>query len=185
MSRVGNKPISLPDKVEITQSPESLTVKGPKGELSVPVAEGLKVDVSDGVVTVKADGSGGKEVKASHGLVRVLIGNAVQGVTEGFFRTLEIVGTGYKAELVGKDGLKMSLGYSHPIEFPLPEGVSAKVEGRGTKLTLEGIDKQVVGETAAKIRSLREPDAYKGKGVRLADEVVKLKPGKSGGAAKA
>ncbi|MCY3972838.1 MAG: 50S ribosomal protein L6 [Candidatus Dadabacteria bacterium] len=183
MSRIGNKPIPVPDKVEIARSGDTLKVKGPRGELEVAVAGGLNVEVADGFVTVKAEQSG-KGVKASHGLVRMLIANSIQGVTEGFARTLEIVGTGYKAELAGKDALKMSLGYSHPIEFPLPEGVKATVEARGTRLTLEGIDKQVIGETAANIRKLRAPDSYKGKGVRFSTERIRLKPGKSGGAAK-
>lgn len=178
MSRIGKIPVSLPDKVDISRSGDLLTVKGPKGELPVRIPEGVRVEVADGVVRVKTAGE--KRLKAFCGLVRMLIANSVQGVTEGFSRTLEIVGTGYKAELSGKDGLKMSLGYSHPVSFPLPAGVVAKVEARGTRLTLEGIDKQVVGETAAKIRKLREPDAYKGKGVRFSGEEVRLKPGKSG-----
>lgn len=184
MSRIGNKPVPFSDKVEISRSGDTLTVKGPRGELGVALVDGVKVDVADGSVSVKAE-QGGKGVKASHGLVRMLIANSIQGVTEGFVRTLEIVGTGYKAELAGKDALKMSLGYSHPVEFPLPEGVTAKVEARGTRLTLEGIDKQVIGETAANIRKLRAPDSYKGKGVRFSTERIRLKPGKSGGAAKA
>lgn len=183
MSRIGNKPIPVPDKVEISRSGDALKVKGPKGELRVAVADGLKVDVADGLVTVKAERAT-KGTRASHGLVRMLLANSIAGVTEGFARTLEIVGTGYKAELAGKEALKMSLGYSHPIEFPLPEGVTATVEARGTRLTLEGIDKQVIGETAANIRKLRPPDSYKGKGVRFSTERIRLKPGKSGGAAK-
>ncbi len=179
MSKIGKKPISLPEKIDISRSGDMLNIKGPKGDLPVRIPEGVRVEIGDGVVNVKTD-ENGKSVKASHGLVRMLIANSVRGVTEGFVRTLEIVGTGYKAELSGNDALKISLGYSHPINFKLPEGIAAKVEGRGTRLTLEGIDKQVVGETAAKIRKLREPDAYKGKGVRYSDERIKLKPGKSG-----
>lgn len=179
MSRIGKKSVPLPDKVDISRSGSLLTVRGPGGELTVTVPDGVLVEVGEGAVSVKADGDA-KGVKASHGLVRMLIANSVQGVTEGFSRTLDIVGTGYKAELSGDDTLKMSLGYSHPVNFSLPAGVGAKVERRGTRLTLEGIDKQVVGETAAKIRKLRKPDAYKGKGVRFADEDIRLKPGKSG-----
>ncbi len=179
MSRIGKIPVPLPDKVDISRSGDLLSIKGPKGELPVRIPKGVLVEVGDGAVVVKTEG-GEKGIKASHGLVRMLIANSVKGVSEGVTRTLEIVGTGYKAELSGKDGLKMSLGYSHPINFPLPEGVSAKVEGRGTRLTLEGIDKQIVGEVAAKIRKLRKPDAYKGKGVRFSGENIKLKPGKSG-----
>ncbi|QMU56515.1 MAG: 50S ribosomal protein L6 [Candidatus Mycalebacterium zealandia] len=178
MSRIGNKPVPLPEKVDISQSGGLLSVKGPKGELPVRVPEGLSVEIADGFVNVKTDET--KKMKSHHGLVRMLIANSVQGVSEGFTRTLEIVGTGYKAEMSGKDSLKMSLGYSHPITFSLPQGVTAKVEGRGTRLTLEGINKQVVGEAAANIRKLREPDAYKGKGVRFAGENIRLKPGKSG-----
>lgn len=178
MSRIGNKPVILPEKVDVSQSGGLVNVKGPKGELPVSVPQGVQVEVADGAVKVKTDGA--RSARSYHGLVRMLIANSVQGVTEGFTRTLEIVGTGYKAELSGKDALKMSLGYSHPVVFPLPEGVTAKVEARGTKLTLEGIDKQVVGEAAAKIRRLREPDSYKGKGVRLSTERIILKAGKSG-----
>lgn len=178
MSRMGNKSVSLPEKVDISQSGRLISIKGPKGELPVKVPEGVNIEITDGVVNVKTDGT--KRRKSHHGLIRMLIANSVQGVSEGFTKTLEIVGTGYKAEMAGGNALKMSLGYSHPITFPLPEGVTAKVEGRGTRLTLEGIDKQVVGEAAAKIRRLREPDAYKGKGVRFADENIRLKPGKSG-----
>ncbi len=180
MSRIGNKPVRLPEKVDVNLSGNLLSIKGPKGELPVTIPNGVRIEIGDGVVNVKIEDGGAKGVKASHGLVRMLIANSVQGVTDGFARMLEIKGTGYKAELSGKNGLKMSLGYSHHINFSIPEGVAAKVESRGTKLTLEGIDKQVVGEVAARIRRLRQPDSYKGKGVRFADEDIKLKPGKSG-----
>ncbi len=179
MSRIGKKPVAIPEKVDVSISGDVVSIKGPKGELPVAIPDGLSVEVGDGMINVKID-TESKGIKSHHGLVRMLIANSVQGVNEGFTKILEIIGTGYKAELSGKNALKMSLGYSHPITFSLPEGIAAKVEGRGTRLILEGADKQVVGEVAAKIRELREPDAYKGKGVKLSDEHIKLKPGKSG-----
>ncbi len=179
MSRIGRKPITVPQGTKVELSGNELTVSGPKGVLSVKVLEGLDVGLEEGVIWVKRK-SEDKRVKGFHGLVRMLIANSIEGVNNGFSKTLEIVGTGYKAELQGKDIIKFNLGYSHPIEFKLPEGITASVEDRGTKLTIQGIDKQLVGEVAAKIRSLRKPDAYKGKGIRYSGEMLKLKPGKSG-----
>lgn len=179
MSRVGRKPITLPKNIEIKTKNNVVSVKGPRGELSVDVPEGINANVSDVQIEVTRENDE-KRVRAFHGLVRSLIANSVVGVTEGFSKTLEIVGTGYKAELSGKDKLKMSLGYSNPIEFTIPQGVSVKVEDRGTLLILEGIDKQLVSETAAKVRKLRKPDSYKGKGVRYKGEEFRLKPGKTG-----
>lgn len=179
MSRVGRKPIKIPDNVNLEEKNRSLHIKGPKGELTVKIPQGIETKVVDGEIKIAREGDE-KRLKAFHGLVRSLIDNSITGVTEGFSKTLEIVGTGYKAELIGKDKLKMSLGYSNPIEFILPEGIAAKIEERGTVLILESIDKQLVGETAARVRKLRLPDAYKGKGVKYKGERLRLKPGKAG-----
>ena len=179
MSRIGRKQIKVPDGVNIETKNNVISVKGPKGLLNVNIPEGIKTTLEDGAIQVQRENNQ-KKTRAYHGLVRSLLLNSVTGVTEGFSRTLEIVGTGYKAELNGKDKLKLTLGFSHPVDFNLPEGVSAKVEDRGTLLILEGIDKQVVGETAANIRKIRKPDPYKGKGVRYKGEELRLKPGKAG-----
>lgn len=179
MSRIGRKPIKMPEGVNVETKKSEITVKGPKGQLNVDVPLGIKTTVEDGSIMVDRENNL-KRTKAFHGLVRSLLLNSVTGVTDGFTKTLEIVGTGYKAELNGKDKLKLTLGFSHVVDFSLPNGVTAKVEERGTLLTLEGIDKQVVGETAANIRKIRKPDAYKGKGVRYKGEELRLKPGKAG-----
>lgn len=180
MSRIGRKQINIPENVKIENKAGLLHVNGPRGELTVKIPEGIEVNLSDSVLGVIRK-SEEKKVRSFHGLTRSLIENAVLGVSEGFIKTLEIVGTGYKAELSGNDQLKMSLGYSNPIDFKLPSNVTAKVEDRGTVLILESIDKQLVGETAARVRKLRLPDAYKGKGVRYKGEQLRLKPGKAGG----
>ena len=179
MSRIGRKPIKLPEGVNIEAKNNEIMVKGPKGELNVEVPRGITAKVEDGLIQVDRDNNQ-KRTRAFHGMVRSLLLNSVTGVTEGFSKTLEIVGTGYKAELNGKDKLKLTLGFSHVVDFNLPKGVTAAVEDRGTLLTLQGIDKQVVGETAANIRKIRKPDPYKGKGVRYKGEELRLKPGKAG-----
>ena len=179
MSRIGRKPIKLPEGVNIEAKNNEIMVKGPKGELNVEVPTGITAKVEDGLIQVDRENNQ-KKTRAFHGMVRSLLLNSVTGVTEGFSKTLEIVGTGYKAELNGKDKLKLTLGFSHVVDFNLPKGVTAAVEDRGTLLTLQGIDKQVVGETAANIRKIRKPDPYKGKGVRYKGEELRLKPGKAG-----
>ena len=179
MSRIGRRAITLPEGVKVEAKNDEVMVKGPKGQLNVDVPNGITAKIEDGIIQVDRENNQ-KKTKAFHGLVRSLLLNSVTGVTEGFSKTLEIVGTGYKAELNGKDKLKLTLGFSHVVDFNLPEGITAKVEDRGTLLTLEGIDKQVVGETAANIRKIRKPDAYKGKGVRYKGEELRLKPGKAG-----
>jgi len=179
MSRIGRKSIKLPEKVNIETKNSVINVKGPKGELSIDVPSGIKTSIDDGNVMVTRS-SEDKQTRANHGLVRSLLQNSIIGVSDGFTKTLEIVGTGYKAEMAGSDTLKLTLGFSHPIDFKLPKGIEAKIEDRGTLLMIEGIDKQIVGETAAKIRKLRKPDAYKGKGVRYKGEELRLKPGKAG-----
>lgn len=181
MSRIGTKPVVIPDGVTATPGNGAIEIKGPKGDLEVALPEGIKVVLRDGAVVVSRQ-SEEKRIKSFHGLVRSLINNSVTGVSEGFTKVLRITGTGYKADLLGKTGLRLSLGYSHPVDFPLPRGVEAAVEERGTLLSLHGIDKQLVGETAARIRKIRPPDSYKGKGVRYEGEKLKLKPGKSGAA---
>ena len=183
MSRVGRKSIKLSDKVSIETKNRAVYIRGPKGELSVNLPDGIKTKIENGNVEVTRN-SDDKQIRAYHGLVRSLLQNSVTGVSEGFSKTLEIVGTGYKAEIAGNDGLKLTLGYSHAIDFKLPRGIEAKIEERGTTLTLQGIDKQLVGETAAKIRQLRKPDAYKGKGIRYKGEQLRLKPGKAAGVRK-
>ncbi len=144
MSRIGVKPIKIPDGVTINSVKGSLSVKGPKGDLNVEIPHGISAKVEENEVLVERDNNS-KRNRAFHGLTRALINNSVIGVSEGFTKVLEIIGTGYKAELVGKDKLILTLGYSHPIEFPLPKGIDATVEDRGTKLSLHSIDKQLVG----------------------------------------
>lgn len=185
MSRVGKKPIAIPAGVTVTISDGELEVKGPKGTLKTPVPKGVKFKQDEGIlVAERADDS----FTAFHGLARALANNAVLGVTEGFKRELDVVGVGYKADVQGKK-IVFALGYSHPIEYVLPDGVEAKAERVNTKtsinqyqltLTLSGIDKQKLGQVAAELNRLRKPDAYKGKGVRYADRYYRLKPGKTG-----
>ena len=183
MSRIGRKPISIPKGVKFKIEEGSIEVAGPKGALAVPLPEGIKCRVEGNQLLAERDSD---DRSAVHGLARALVQNAVTGVTEGFMRQLDIVGVGYKAERQ-KDRVIFNLGYSHAIEFPLPLGIDVKVE-RGNKpiqqyqttLTITGIDRQQVGQVAADMRGLRRPDPYKGKGVRYAGEVLKLKPGKTG-----
>lgn len=181
MSRIGTKPVVIPDGVTATSKQGTIEIKGPKGSLRVTVPEGIKAVLENGTVVVSRQ-SEEKRIKSFHGLTRSLINNSVIGVSEGFTKVLRITGTGYKADLLGKSGLRLSLGYSHPVDFALPHGVEATVEERGTLLSVHGIDKQLVGETAARIRKIRPPDSYKGKGVRYEGEKLKLKPGKAGAA---
>ncbi len=185
MSRVGKKPITIPAGVTVTISDSQLEVKGPKGVLQTPIPKGVSFKQEDGTLTAERAGD---DQAAFHGLARALANNAVVGVTEGFSREMDIVGVGYKADVQGKKIL-FSLGYSHPIEYQLPEGIDAKTERVNTKtsitqyqttITLSGIDKQKLGQVAAELNRLRKPDAYKGKGVRYADRLYKLKPGKTG-----
>lgn len=179
MSRIGRKPIEIPDGVKIKMTEDLLEVEGKKGKLSWNIPDSIQAAIEDQKVIISRS-SDIKKVKALHGLTRALVSNMVTGVSEGFTRTLEIVGVGYRAEPSGKNGIKFNLGYSNPVEFELPDGVSAQVEERGTRVILEGIDKRLVGEMAARIRKIRPPDAYKGKGVRYQGEKLKLKPGKAG-----
>lgn len=178
MSRVGKKPIPLPAGVKV-QIGEQLVVEGPKGKLTVPVPAGIRIEKNDGMLEVKRDGD---QYAALHGLTRALAANAVTGVSQGFTRELDIVGIGYRAEARG-NVLVFSLGYSHPIEFLMPPGVDCKVD-KNTHIILSGIDKQLLGQVAANIRSLRPPEPYKQKGIRYTGEVLRKKVGKTGAGGK-
>lgn len=179
MSRIGRKPIAVPSGVKVNLRKSLVEIEGGKGKLSWDVPDGIEAKVEDGQILIERQ-SDEKKIKALHGLTRSIISNMVTGVSDGFARTMEIVGVGYRVEASGSKALKFNLGYSNPVEFSLPEGVSAEVEERGTRLILRGIDKQVLGQAAARIRELRPPDAYKGKGIRYSYEKLKLKPGKAG-----
>ena len=177
MSRIGKLPVTIPAGVDVSINGQQVSVKGPKGTLGREIAELITVSVEDGSVVVdRANDS--REARSLHGLSRTLINNMVVGVTEGYSKAMEIVGTGYRVLAKGTD-LEYSLGYSHTILFKAPEGNTFAVESP-TKFTVSGINKQLVGETAAKIRMLRKPEPYKGKGVRYADENVRRKAGKAG-----
>lgn len=177
MSRIGRLPISVPAGVEVAVDGSVVKVKGPKGELTHTVAAPITVVVEDGTVQV-ARPNDERESRALHGLTRTLIANMVQGVSEGYSKQLEIVGTGYRVQAKGAN-LEFALGYSHPVPFEAPDGITLSVEG-SNKVTVAGIDKQRVGQVAAKIRKLRLPDPYKGKGVRYAGEQIRRKAGKAG-----
>jgi large subunit ribosomal protein L6 len=170
-------PITVPSGVEVTINGQQVSAKGPKGSLGLTVAEPIKVSQADGVITV-ARPNDERMVRSLHGLSRTLVANVIEGVTNGYSLTINIVGVGYRVAEKGKD-LEFQLGYSHVINFPAPEGISYKVESP-TKLHISGIDKQLVGETAAKIKKLRKADPYKGKGLRLEGEKVRRKAGKAG-----
>jgi large subunit ribosomal protein L6 len=177
MSRIGKLPIPVPSGVDIAIDGQLVTVKGPKGTLSHTVAEPITVAQDSGVLTVvRPDDE--RESKSLHGLSRTLIANMVTGVTVGYIKTLEIVGTGYRVVAKGSD-LEFALGYSHPVHVAAPEGISFRVE-TPIRFAVEGIDKQQVGEVSANIRKLRKPDPYKGKGVRYQGEVIRRKAGKTG-----
>jgi large subunit ribosomal protein L6 len=176
MSRIGKKPIPVPKGVEIKLKDNVVEVKGPKGQLSQALPPGVTVALEDGQIVATV--SEAREQRKFHGLGRTLVANAVQGVSEGFKRELDIVGVGYRAEVKGRD-VHFALGYSHPVVFPLPQGIDVAID-KQTHLTVSGIDKQLVGQVAANMRSLRKPDPYKQKGVRYTGEVLKKKAGKAG-----
>lgn len=177
MSRIGKKPIPVPSGVKVALSGGELKVEGPKGKLAMKPHTRMKVNVTDGQVVVERPDDT-RESKSLHGLTRTLINNMVEGVSKGYEKKLLVSGVGYRAEVKGK-ALVMALGFSHQVEFPLPAGVSAVVNDR-TEIVLSCIDKQLLGATAAKVRSFRPPEPYGGKGVRYADEVIRRKEGKSG-----
>lgn len=176
MSRIGKMPIEIPKDVTVDLKGDLLSVKGPKGELKRSIHPKVTVSTENNQISVKVPDES-KESKSFHGLFRALIANMVTGVSQGFERGLEIVGVGYRAELSGRTAT-FHLGYSHPVVFELPEGIEARIDK--TKITLNGIDKELLGKTAAKIRGFRKPEPYKGKGIKYAEEVIKRKAGKTG-----
>jgi len=177
MSRIGRLPITVPSGVTVNITGESVTVKGPKGQLTRSLPAEMRVNLEGNILTVTRP-SDSKKHRAYHGLTRSLVANMVDGVSKGFEKTLEIVGVGYRAEKVG-DKLSLRVGFSHPVEVTPPPGITLSVEGN-TRIKISGINKEDVGETAAEIRALRVPDHYKGKGIRYTGETVHLKPGKAG-----
>jgi len=179
MSRIGRQPVSIPQGVKVNLDGAVVRAEGPKGKLSQPIPEGLSAKIENSQLVISRSGDD-RKVRALHGLARALMANMVTGVKDGFERKLEIVGIGYRAQLQGR-AIQLALGYSHPVIFPLPEGVTAEID-RQVSITLRGADKAVLGQTAAKLRALRKPDPYKGKGIRYANEVVRKKVGKKAGA---
>ena len=177
MSRIGKKPIAIPKEVKVQIEGNTVRVQGPKGALTTALPAGVKFAQQDGHLVATRDDD---QHAANHGLARALVNNAVEGVTKGWTKELDIVGIGYRAEMKGKNVVVFSLGFSHPIEYPLPEGIVAAVDPKQTHVTLTGIDRQLVGQVAAEMRSLRPPDPYKNKGVRYLGEKLKKKVGKTG-----
>jgi large subunit ribosomal protein L6 len=180
MSRIGKLPVKIPEKVKVAITGTTIKVEGPKGKMSFPFNPVVKVEVAGNEVRVtRPDES--RLAKGLHGLTRTLVRNALDGVTKGYERTLEISGVGFKAELKGK-AINFTLGFSHPVVFALPEGVTAEVDPKQTKVVIRGVDKHLLGLTAAKIRALRPPEPYKGKGIKYAEETIRRKEGKTGAA---
>ena len=179
MSRIGRKPINIPQGVKVQIEGATVRAEGPKGKLAQPVPAGLSARLENNELVITRAGDD-RRVRALHGLARALVANMVAGVKDGFEKKLEIVGIGYRAQLQGRV-IQLALGYSHPVIFPLPEGITAEID-KQTAITLRGADKALLGETAAKLRALRKPDPYKGKGVKYADEVIRRKVGKKAGA---
>ena len=184
MSRIGKLPISVPTGVKVAVEKAGVKVSGPQGSLEVSLRPGISVEVKDNHIYVaRADEE--RKTRALHGLMRTLIANMVRGCSEGFSKRLEIVGVGYKADVQGSN-VNLSLGFSHPVKYALPKGITAAVD-KLTSITIKGADKQLVGQVAADIRALRKPEPYKGKGIKYSDEVIRIKAGKAGkgaGAAK-
>lgn len=179
MSRIGKKPVNFAKNVKITQSGKIVKVEGPKGCLSSSLPDGVSLVVSDGNLVIERI-SDERIARSNHGLARTLIGNMVEGVSNGFEKRLEIVGVGYRAEVSGQD-LKLVLGFSIPVQYSIPKGIDVKVD-KQTNVTISGIDKQLVGRVAAEIRALKKPEPYKGKGIKYAGEYIKRKAGKSAAA---
>ena len=177
MSRIGKREIELPAGVSVELAPEAVTVKGPKGQLSTPTHPKITYSLDEGKVQVaRVDDT--RLARAQHGLRRTLLANLIEGVSKGFTKTLEVIGVGYKVAVSGTT-VNLSVGFSHPVDFKLPDGIEAKVEGN--KLTLSGINKELLGETAARIRRVRPPEPFKGKGIKYDNEIIRRKAGKSGG----
>ena len=179
MSRIGKMPVPIPKGVDVQADAGAVRVKGPKGELVSAIPAGLTVSIADGEVRI-ARASDEPKARSLHGLLRALVANNVEGVTKGFTRELEISGVGYKAEVKGKS-VVFALGYSHPVDFAIPEGIAIAIDAKAGRMTVTGADKQRVGQTAAEIRKLRVPDPYKAKGIKYANEVIRRKVGKAGG----
>lgn len=179
MSRIGKKPIVIPQGVKVQVEGSVVRAEGPKGKLAQPVPSGLSAAIENDHLVIVRSGED-RRVRALHGLARALVANMVTGVKDGFERKLEIVGIGYRAQIQGRN-IQLALGYSHPVIFPLPEGISAEID-KQVSITLRGADKALLGETAAKLRSLRKPDPYKGKGIKYAGETIRRKVGKKAGA---
>jgi large subunit ribosomal protein L6 len=177
MSRVGLRPIPVPEGIKVSVEEGVFTAEGPKGQVSQPLFPGFPVVMDDGEVRVARPGDSGME-RSRHGLLRALLANAVEGVAKGFTRQLDIVGVGYRAEVKGRE-VQFALGYSHPVLFPIPEGIAIEVD-KNNRVTVTGADRQRVGQVAAEIRRLRKPDPYKGKGIKYSDEVIRRKVGKAG-----
>jgi large subunit ribosomal protein L6 len=180
MSRVGKLPVKIPDKVKVQVANNGVRVEGPKGKMQFPFNPKVKVEVAGAEVRISRPDES-RQSKGLHGLTRTMVKNAVEGVTKGYEKSLEISGVGFKAELKGKD-LHFTLGFSHPVVFKLPEGVTAEVDPKQTRLTVRGVDKHLIGLTAAKIRGLRPPEPYKGKGIKYSTETIRRKEGKTGAA---
>jgi large subunit ribosomal protein L6 len=178
MSRIGKQPIEIPQGTKISIQDGVFTAEGPKGKVSQSLFDGYPVDVEDNTVTVSRPGEAGPE-RAMHGLLRSLLANAVEGVSSGFKKELEIVGVGYRAEVKDRE-VHFALGYSHPVIFPIPEGIEIEIEPKSNKVAVSGADKQKVGQVASEIRRLRKPDPYKGKGIKYAGEILRRKVGKAG-----
>jgi len=178
MSRVGKEPILVPAAAKVAVEGGVLRAEGPKGKVEQALVAEVAVDISNGILTVSRTGET-REHRSRHGLMRSLIANAIQGVSEGWSKELEINGVGYKAELRGRE-IHFALGYSHPVVYPLPAGIDAEVDAKANRIKLTGADRQKVGQVAAEIRRLRKPEPYKGKGIKYVDEVIRRKVGKAG-----
>lgn len=179
MSRIGRMPIPVPSGTKVQIEEGTFVAEGPRGKVAQPLFEGYPVKIEDGVVTIERTGETGPE-RAKHGLLRALVANAVQGVSAGFTKQLDIVGVGYRAEVKGPQ-VQFALGYSHPVLYDIPEGIKIEIEAKANRVTVSGADRQKVGQVAAEIRSLRRPDPYKGKGIKYTNEVLRRKVGKAGG----
>lgn len=177
MSRIGLKPIPLPQGVKYTTDGNTVLVEGPKGKVKTLLPKGITLKTENGAILAAREND---SLAAVHGLARALVANAVDGVTKGWSKELDIVGIGYRAEMKGKSTVVFTLGFSHQIEFPLPSGIEVAIDPKQTRVTVRGIDRQKVGQVAADMRSLRKPDPYKNKGVRYVDERLKKKAGKTG-----
>jgi large subunit ribosomal protein L6 len=179
MSRIGRMPIAVPSGTKVELKDGRFTAEGPKGRVEQAVFDGFPVKVEAGVITIARGGDSGPE-RSKHGLLRALLANAVQGVSAGFSKQLDIVGVGYRAEVKGSH-VQFALGYSHPVLYPIPQGIKIEIDTKANRITVSGADRQAVGQVAAEIRRLRKPDPYKGKGIKYTNEILRRKVGKAGG----